>query len=134
MTLVSWRQRISGCASLRKRSTISMRKRTELMFQETILSVSAMPRDVAISIMARQCGGWLFERRRPAPPPGHSTPVYYGWPGGGAGRCRPQTKAPLSGQKKRSEEHTTELQSLMRNSYAVCCLKKKTKITKTEQK
>src|SRR3546814_10575353 len=28
----------------------------------------------------------------------------------------------------RSEEHTSELQSLMRNSYAVFCLKKKTKI------
>src|SRR3546814_10632018 len=26
---------------------------------------------------------------------------------------------------QRSEEHTSELQSLMRNSYAVCCLKKK---------
>src|SRR3546814_1278628 len=28
-------------------------------------------------------------------------------------------------QDKRSEEHTSELQSLMRNSYAVFCLKKK---------
>src|SRR3546814_10134848 len=28
---------------------------------------------------------------------------------------------------KRSEEHTSELQSLMRNSYAVICLKKKNK-------
>src|SRR3546814_6423373 len=28
----------------------------------------------------------------------------------------------------RSEEHTSELQSLMRISYAVCCLKKKTNI------
>src|SRR3546814_2697476 len=28
---------------------------------------------------------------------------------------------------KRSEEHTSELQSLMRSSYAVFCLKKKTK-------
>src|SRR3546814_5230703 len=28
---------------------------------------------------------------------------------------------------RRSEEHTSELQSLMRISYAVCCLKKKTK-------
>src|SRR3546814_2226798 len=27
--------------------------------------------------------------------------------------------------KKRAEEHTSELQSLMRISYAVCCLKKK---------
>src|SRR3546814_10519555 len=31
----------------------------------------------------------------------------------------------------RSEEHTSELQSLMRTSYAVFCLKKKTKNTKT---
>src|SRR3546814_10724110 len=32
----------------------------------------------------------------------------------------------------RSEEHTSELQSLMRNSYAVFCLKKKNKIIKTK--
>src|SRR3546814_1424364 len=31
----------------------------------------------------------------------------------------------LSGGQKRSEEHTSELQSLMRISYAVFCLKKK---------
>src|SRR3546814_2387903 len=30
---------------------------------------------------------------------------------------------------QRSEEHTSELQSLMRSSYAVFCLKKKNKIT-----
>src|SRR3546814_7094632 len=30
-------------------------------------------------------------------------------------------------KSSRSEEHTSELQSLMRNSYAVFCLKKKTK-------
>src|SRR3546814_3434612 len=29
------------------------------------------------------------------------------------------------GQRQRSEEHTSALQSLMRNSYAVLCLKKK---------
>src|SRR3546814_10838549 len=32
----------------------------------------------------------------------------------------------------RSEEHTSELQSLMRISYAVFCLKKKKKYTKTK--
>src|SRR3546814_9115510 len=32
----------------------------------------------------------------------------------------------LSRRKRRSEEHTSELQSLMRISYAVFCLKKKT--------
>src|SRR3546814_3748895 len=33
---------------------------------------------------------------------------------------------------KRSEEHTSELQSLMRISYAVFCLKKKTQATQTK--
>src|SRR3546814_10176226 len=33
----------------------------------------------------------------------------------------------------RSEEHTSELQSLMRISYAVFCLKKKTKLLRTQQ-
>src|SRR3546814_2155899 len=33
------------------------------------------------------------------------------------------------GRRKRSEEHTSELQSLMRISYAVFCLKKKKKTT-----
>src|SRR3546814_7890706 len=35
----------------------------------------------------------------------------------------------LSPRNFRSEEHTSELQSLMRISYAVFCLKKKNKIT-----
>src|SRR3546814_4743865 len=34
----------------------------------------------------------------------------------------------------RSEEHTSELQSLMRNSYAVFCLKKKTRKTTQNQR
>src|SRR3546814_1920787 len=39
-------------------------------------------------------------------------------------------KIDLAGIPLRSEEHTSELQSLMRNSYAVFCLKKnKTQIT-----
>src|SRR3546814_1089276 len=38
----------------------------------------------------------------------------------------------LPGWSKRSEEHTSEIQSLMRISYAVFCLKKKnTKLTRT---
>src|SRR3546814_2119687 len=39
----------------------------------------------------------------------------------------------LATAQGRSEEHTSELQSLMRNSYAVFCLKKKTKNNKTHQ-
>src|SRR3546814_8107274 len=39
---------------------------------------------------------------------------------------RDDMKFTSSGGKDRSEEHTSELQSLMRNSYAVFCLKTKT--------
>src|SRR3546814_9467547 len=39
--------------------------------------------------------------------------------------------APLRHQPARSEEHTSELQSLMRISYAVFCLTKKKQITTT---
>src|SRR3546814_6401030 len=37
-------------------------------------------------------------------------------------------------RKERSEEHTSELQSLMRSSYAVLCLKKKNKHIKKHTK
>src|SRR3546814_5763197 len=43
----------------------------------------------------------------------------------GADRHQP-TRAPGAAMIHRSEEHTSELQSLMRISYAVFCLKKKT--------
>src|SRR3546814_8571516 len=41
----------------------------------------------------------------------------------------PPTPSPASAECRRSEEHTSELQSLMRISYAVFCLKKKNKET-----
>src|SRR3546814_3148940 len=65
------------------------------------------------------------QRRRSAPPSGRCVPP----------RCRGSARRraprrPRSGgrrrQESRSEEHTSELQSLMRISYAVFCLKKKT--------
>src|SRR3546814_1583453 len=40
--------------------------------------------------------------------------------------CCGAVKCPSAGAADRSEEHTSELQSLMRISYAVFCLKKKT--------
>src|SRR3546814_5200224 len=42
--------------------------------------------------------------------------------------------ANASAASRRSEEHTSELQALMRISYAVFCLKKKTHINKYEHK
>src|SRR3546814_10431746 len=41
------------------------------------------------------------------------------------GQVKPNAIWDMMRQLKRSEEHTSELQSLMRNSYAVFCLKKK---------
>src|SRR3546814_1812915 len=43
-------------------------------------------------------------------------------------RSLSRARAALSGRQGRSEEHTSELQSLMRISYAVFCLKKKTQL------
>src|SRR3546814_8120615 len=45
------------------------------------------------------------------------------------GHLLPDGKQSLGTQIDRSEEHTSELQSLMRISYAVFCLKKKKKQT-----
>src|SRR3546814_5509382 len=47
-------------------------------------------------------------------------------------RCDAEKKAE-NASDSRSEEHTSELQSLMRISYAVFCLKKKTQQTPTEK-
>src|SRR3546814_3432922 len=57
-------------------------------------------------------------------------------PGAGAERPPPPAGAVVQGvprrrQPARSEEHTSELQSLMRISYAVFCLKKKTNMQYT---
>src|SRR3546814_6106304 len=61
--------------------------------------------------------------------------VHHGLPGAEPktwGRCRPGSRVRTSGvspadgpRRRRSEEHTSELQSLLRNSYAVFCSKKK---------
>src|SRR3546814_4307945 len=55
----------------------------------------------------------------PAGPPHRRPPAYGATAGPGQGYGSPQPS--------RSEEHTSELQSLMRISYAVFCLKKKKK-------
>src|SRR3546814_9509729 len=47
-------------------------------------------------------------------------------------RCRSPCRSSRRHRRTRSEEHTSELQSLMRISYAVFCLKKKKK-TKNEE-
>src|SRR3546814_11840593 len=58
----------------------------------------------------------IWPTRRPSPVPRNAMAP-----------SRPRRKPTRSGVPARSEEHTSELQSLMRNSYAVFCLKKKKK-------
>src|SRR3546814_1693703 len=55
-----------------------------------------------------------------------------GTPLGTALSLQPQLRA-YARSSKRSEEHTSELQSLMRNSYAVFCWKKKNHLKPTHQ-
>src|SRR3546814_6592395 len=62
-------------------------------------------------------------RARPARVPGHKGR-------NASGPTRLTLRAPPRSAQRRSEEHTSELQSLMRISYDVLCLKKK----KTRQK
>src|SRR3546814_1333250 len=61
------------------------------------------------------------------------------WRGGRARRRHPRRRDPRPvrqwyGDRHRSEEHTSELQSLMRISYAVFCLKKKKEKKKRNEK
>src|SRR3546814_5198735 len=66
----------------------------------------------------------LFRSRRDHPGPGaHPGGVHAGLLRGRGRDRRRQRRQP----RTRSEEHTSELQSLMRISYAVFCLKKKKK-------
>src|SRR3546814_3478983 len=82
-------------------------------------SVTAAPRDIAIPTALRDWTGWVLH--------GHEHELYprvsgsataCGWPG--------ELRLDVDAGGARSEEHTSELQSLMRISYAVFCLKKKT--------
>src|SRR3546814_7835651 len=78
---------------------------------------------------AQECPCPLPTSAAPAPPFSASP-----WrpPSAAASRrawCSPTPARPLHrSRSRRSEEHTSELQSLMRISYAVFCLKKKKKI------
>src|SRR3546814_951027 len=67
--------------------------------------------------VSRCRGGGRKDRAAPRPPSRNPSR------GGGRKRCRRRLRA----TDNRSEEHTSEIQSLMRTSYAVFCLKKKKK-------
>src|SRR3546814_1092510 len=69
-------------------------------------------------------GGRRLRRRRPQTGASRAR-----WQGAGDRLRRRRHREGRGRDRGRSEEHTSELQSLMRNSYAVFCLKKKRKKT-----
>src|SRR3546814_10490647 len=71
-------------------------------------------------------GQRMFAPTRPDQKDIHGRPLWREWPR----RGRPKAGSAPGGRRQRSEEHTSELQSLMRNSYAVFCLKKTKQIIK----
>src|SRR3546814_6666009 len=92
--------------------------RTDTLFPSTTLFRSGIDRAVRAAAIGQRLAGRLVDRRLRGGEPlalgiGQLEPR--GDRSGGLGHRR----------QERSEEHTSELQSLMRISYAVFCLKKK---------
>src|SRR3546814_5153282 len=89
----------------------------------------------ALGIIAKRWSRPMVRRSRRAPPPAETWKQLSAraahpllWP---LRAWRRPRRSPARPCRRRSEEHTSELQSLMRNSYAVFCLKKK-RITKDQ--
>src|SRR3546814_955296 len=93
--------------------------RTDTLFPYTTLVrsvvVARRHAGVVIALLQRLQGHLPLRRIVAAPAEGHRP--------AGVARHRRQI---AGGVGERSEEHTSELQSLMRSSYAVFCLKQKT--------
>src|SRR3546814_19488319 len=93
--------------------------RTDTLFPYTTLSRSPAAAGPPRHGLSRRAGGLRggAARQRPGP---EGSPL-------GLLQLRPEEHGRGRPRAERSEEHTSELQSLMRISYAVFCLKKKKK-------
>src|SRR3546814_10332594 len=105
--------------------------RTDTLFPSTTLFRSGRPAGhhgrsgLAFRALSRRGPRAAQGPRRGA----HGSPHHLSLGAGAAAEVRPQPAGPRGAD--RSEEHTSELQSLMRISYAVFCLKKKKTDSKT---
>src|SRR3546814_7912083 len=80
---------------------------------------------------SRPCSRAVLHATRSTAPCGHLKRGCHNGPYGNSQGWVRLARSPPPIPFPRSEEHTSELQSLMRISYAVFCLKKKTDIYKT---
>src|SRR3546814_10816669 len=97
--------------------------RTDTLFPYTTLFRSTAMQRIATAAIR----GWIWPgaTTRPAKPENTTSDITRGF----SKAMKSLTRAPATAPDNslRSEEHTSELQSLMRISYAVFCLKKKKK-------
>src|SRR3546814_7543375 len=108
--------------------------RTYTLFPDTTLFRSRVQRQLAvepsgqplldIAVAAEAFHGLSAERRRQLADPILGDRRHHAAPGGLGLAARGAVEGSGEAEGKRSEEHTSELQSLMRISYAVFCLKK----------
>src|SRR3546814_8775515 len=95
-----------------------------VMTRRTIMNINRVARNLSLAAIAMACFAtpaaaqffWKPADLHAAPVEGNEPNLGFALPG-----------ATQSEYRARSEEHTSELQSLMRISYAVFCLKKKNK-------
>src|SRR3546814_9470967 len=117
---ISWETTASGYAAVW--ATENTREALFDAMQRREVYATTGPR-----MIVRFFGGWDFEARD-ARSRLHANAGYTkGVPMGGDMRSAPAGKAPTFQVAERSEEHTSELQSLMRISYAVISWKKNNK-------
>src|SRR3546814_8112386 len=109
--------------------------RTDTLFPYTTLFRSGSPGGESSAILGSRTNYWLFPGVYPGIfPVGESCAKFDQCSPVGRNRRRQGGLCPMAARegtargrpvRRRSEEHTSELQSLMRISYAVFCLKKK---------
>src|SRR3546814_10496338 len=98
--------------------------RTDTLFPYTTLFRSHDVRPAVAGERQQGGRGRVGDRAQVRPVPDLPDPAG-GLAEGGGGRVAAASGGGRGKSAKRSEEHTSELQSLMRISYAVFCLKKK---------
>src|SRR3546814_7983455 len=104
---------IAGLVALPERGVYAATKYAVVAISET-LRIELAPHDIGVTVI---CPGSVRTRILGAGNPNGQPET----------RCQDTLPQEHAGWCGRSEEHTSELQSLMRISYAVFCLKKKNK-------